>query len=549
MIKQVRMHKVFVVHESSLIRSKLLSLLDDMAAVEFAGEAGNALAAIQNMSIVRPDLVLLDIGDRGKSGFEILDYVCRHLPACKIITLARTSPTAPGIPLPNLESGPAPDSGQYKRRMDWAIDPTSQSRIRASIQRALAADMAAAGVAQPATASDGEIRQVLDHVEYLSASADDTLSGHGNPFERRRTELGRLESATRFQVYIEQLPGVPYIAALDRNAGLLYAGSRIKSMLGLTSRQLCSDPAARSRHWHPADQDRIRAAIAQALASNSAFSIDYRVITQTGEIRWLHDQACVITSAAGDPMFMQGVMLDITERRQAQDEIEQSHHELRRMIASLDMLRQEEQKRLAQEMHDDLGQLLAAMKMDLSRLQQRLPENDPRLLQQLGGLHELVDSMVTSVRRIIADLPPKILEELGWFEALAFLASNFEKRYGIPCRLDLPDPRPTLDQRAAAPLYRMTQEALNNAVRHAHPSVIDVQVSCAGEWLEVCVCDDGCGISEEQMNKPGSFGLIGMRERAAALGGEVRITRRDGGGTEVRFRIPAVPADRQGLQA
>jgi signal transduction histidine kinase len=235
------------------------------------------------------------------------------------------------------------------------------------------------------------------------------------------------------------------------------------------------------------------------------------------------------------------IMLDITERKAAQTELERSHRDLQKLIAALETLREDEQKRLAQEMHDDLGQLLAAMKMDLANLQQRLPQGDAQLLQQLGGIQELVDAMVASVRRIIADLPPKILEDMGLFPALALLTANFEKRHHILCRLDVPKPEPEVDARIAAPVYRIVQESLNNIAKHAGATQVDVRINFYDNHLVMCVIDDGRGMGMDSLQKPGSFGLIGMRERVTALDGDLTIES-SGEGTEVQIVIPLSPA-------
>jgi two-component system sensor histidine kinase UhpB len=246
----------------------------------------------------------------------------------------------------------------------------------------------------------------------------------------------------------------------------------------------------------------------------------------------------MINDANGIPLFLQGAVLDITEPKKAQTELKHSNRDLQKIITLLDMHREEEQKRLAQEMHDDLGQLLAAMKMDLSMLQQRLPQGDPRLLQQLNNINELVDAMVTSVRRIIADLPPKALDDFGLFSALKLLLSNFQKRHQIVSILKAPEPEPLLRPDIAMPIYRMVQEALNNVAKHAHATWVEVQFDCHDRRLVLQVTDNGMGTSTEKLQKQGSFGLIGMRERVAALSGEMKIQSADGAGTTIQITVP-----------
>ena len=235
---------------------------------------------------------------------------------------------------------------------------------------------------------------------------------------------------------------------------------------------------------------------------------------------------------------MQGVILDISEYKQAQQQLEQSHNQLQKLIGALDALREKEQKRLAQEMHDDLGQLLAAMKIDLSRLQQRLPPDQPQLSEQLGNLNELVDAMVSSVRRIIADLPPKIMEDSGLVSALSLLTSSFEKRHGITVRLELRQQEHELTEHVMTPIYRIVQEGLNNVAKHADATLVDVVVTCSGQYLKLGISDNGKGMSANAVHKNGSFGLISMRERVSALGGEMEHDSILGSGTSIRIVIP-----------
>jgi two-component system sensor kinase len=232
----------------------------------------------------------------------------------------------------------------------------------------------------------------------------------------------------------------------------------------------------------------------------------------------------------------------VAERMQAQAELERSHAELRELVAALDSMRVEEQQRLAHEMHDDFGQSLAAMKMDISSLRKQLPRDDPRLARHLESIDELVDTMVGSVRRIVAGLPPEAIEEAGLFSALASLTAAFEKRHGIVCRLHLSKPEPALDAKVAAAIYRMIQESLNNVARHAAARHVEARVECAGGDIRLCVRDDGCGIMPDKMRKPGAFGLIGMRQRANALCGEMHVES-NGAGTAISITIPLRPTD------
>jgi signal transduction histidine kinase len=146
--------------------------------------------------------------------------------------------------------------------------------------------------------------------------------------------------------------------------------------------------------------------------------------------------------------------------------------------------------------------------------------------------------MVTSVRRIIADLPPKVLEDVGLYSALEFMVTNFEKRHRIACELRLSDSEPILETRVATAIYRMVQETLNNVAKHADASYVEAQVISSTTDIKLSVKDNGRGMAPDKLQKPGSFGLIGMRQRVTALGGKMKIDSSEGAGTAIMITIP-----------
>lgn len=291
-----------------------------------------------------------------------------------------------------------------------------------------------------------------------------------------------------------------------------------------------------ARYVHPEDRSFVTEIYRKAIAGNSV-DCEYRIIVPGGEVRYVHDFLECVSSDSAKKVFL-GQMHDVTERRRMQQELDQTRAELRRSLAALESLRGKEQKRVAQEMHDDLGQLLAAMKIDLDDLGQSLPSNDTKLQRRLLALKELVGTMIVSVRRIVADLPPKGLEDLGLFEALTLMKQSFESRHRIPCLLKLPQEQPSLDRGIASAIYRTVQESLSNIVKHANATLVSVELTADEHHITVCVIDNGKGLSPDASQKTDSFGLIGMRERSIALDGEMKLESGEGRGTVVRVRLP-----------
>ncbi|WP_175726116.1 PAS domain-containing sensor histidine kinase [Burkholderia ambifaria] len=224
------------------------------------------------------------------------------------------------------------------------------------------------------------------------------------------------------------------------------------------------------------------------------------------------------------------VMLrDITERQRAENALKQSREELRELSANLQNVREEEKTRIARELHDDLGQQLTALKMDLSVIEQQLrapgraqPNDD--VLSHLQGMRRLIDATVASVRRIAADLRPVMLDDLGLVPAIEWLANDFTNRYGIDVERHIETGGLTFTSAGATTLFRIVQEALTNVARHADATRVALRLDIEEGFCVLRVADNGRGAAPGgSAHEDKSFGLIGIRERAHMLGGNVTI--------------------------
>jgi PAS domain S-box-containing protein len=231
------------------------------------------------------------------------------------------------------------------------------------------------------------------------------------------------------------------------------------------------------------------------------------------------------------------IMRDVSERQRVQDKLTRSHDQLRQLSAALQTIREEERTHIARELHDDLGQMLASLRMDLTLLQQsgRCPEDGLRLIQ---GMEQNLLTAITSLRRIATNLRPRALDEGGLYFALQGLREDFVERYGIPCTLLADEAELRLDDAASTAIFRIVQEALTNIARHAEASSVTMNLFRLNGDLLVTIRDDGRGIRPEDMEKAESLGLIGMRERVWAMNGDISIGADEQPGTRIDIVLP-----------
>jgi PAS domain S-box-containing protein len=251
-------------------------------------------------------------------------------------------------------------------------------------------------------------------------------------------------------------------------------------------------------------------------------------------------EASISQVSEGGRGYFTVILRDVTIRVRAQEEVKRQQEELRALSAQVLEAREEEKTLIARELHDELGQLLTALKMDVSWLRERLREAPHEAGGKVQAMNALIDNMVASVRRISADLRPLMLDDLGLADAAAWLVEDFAQRSGVNCDLRKP-PDGSLEgiERATAnTVYRALQESLTNIARHAGARNAWVVLAVQNDWILAEIEDDGRGIAPENLAGRRSLGLKGMRERVHYLGGMLEITRAPRGGTRVRLRVP-----------
>jgi signal transduction histidine kinase len=235
-----------------------------------------------------------------------------------------------------------------------------------------------------------------------------------------------------------------------------------------------------------------------------------------------------------------GIQRDVTDRHLATEQIRASSDQLRALASRLQKVREEERTVIAREIHDELGQALTGLRLDVSWMKRRLP-HDHEAVAQCASIVQRIDHTLNAVRRIATELRPSVLDQLGLAAALEWQGHEFATRTGIIVDIDLcADDIPVPDDLGSS-AFRILQESLTNIARHASATRVTIRLRLSPKRLKLVVADDGVGIAPDRLDGTGSLGLVGMRERALACGGTLDIARGERGGTTITLRVPLLP--------
>lgn len=325
---------------------------------------------------------------------------------------------------------------------------------------------------------------------------------------------------------------------IDNNT--VHLSKRWKEMLGYTEDEIGNSLEECELRYHPDDKTNALAKLSAYLDGEiPSYNLELRVRCKNGQYMWILDRGMIVSrSESGKPLRMIGTYTDITERKRIEQELRHTQQELRGLSKASNEALEIERRRTARDLHDELGQLLVVLKMHLESLRAALPPGEPKLDQIALDMNTLLDMTITATRRIASDLRPPILDDVGLAAGLEWLGDSFSKQSGIAINLVFDNKVSEVPEPIASALYRITQESLTNVSKHAQATTAEVLLEREGDWVKLTIRDNGLGIEAGQQNKPGSFGLLGIRERVVLLSGEVSISGIQGRGTEVCARIP-----------
>jgi hypothetical protein len=376
----------------------------------------------------------------------------------------------------------------------------------------------------PIKAPGGEVRAVVGIVRDVSARvrAQEALA-------EREAYLRAMLDNFPFLVWLKDVNG-RFLAVNDtfaHSCGRAHAAD----IVGLTD----FDVWPRDLAQRYVDDDR------SVIATRKQKDVEEPIFIQ-GASLWFETFKTPILDKLGNVLGTTGFSRDITERQRLGEQLRAQREQLRALAAHVESVREEERVRIAREIHDELGQALTCMSMDLAFLDKQLPKDNAQASARVSAL-----VTVKTVRRISSELRPSILDDLGLGAAMEWLAHDFATRTGIECAVSVPSTVMLTAERGTV-VFRMCQEALTNVARHAGATHVSIDLMIDEDaCLTLEVRDNGRGITEEEIHRPDSLGLLGMRERAALLGGVVEVKGTPGQGTSVTVRVPlqGTPGDKR----
>lgn len=367
---------------------------------------------------------------------------------------------------------------------------------------------------------------------YLCSCYDNTA--------RRAMASALKESEARYQGMTSNVPGMVFELLRDRESRLSfsYVSEGAAALTGIAEAALSADSAAFFDLVAAAERPHLEATLEASAAQWSNWNWSGRIqpLHEPTE-KWISIRARP-RQADSDGVLWDGVMIDDTQSRLAQVELERSREELRELSRHLQTVREEEKQRIAREVHDELGSTLSVLKMDLEAMDGQLPAGLKAARAKRSAMEQLVDMAVATTRKIVTDLRPSILDDLGLAAALRWQTGEYQKHTKAVLHFDMPDPDIAIDRERGLALFRIFQETITNVVRHAKAENIWILLAQTDRAYMLTVRDDGTGISDDDLRKPASHGIRGMRERAQHFGGNMSVSS-TAEGTTVVVTIPA----------
>ena len=380
---------------------------------------------------------------------------------------------------------------------------------------------------------EGEKRDVLARTTRIDLQGEAVLLSMVRDItERRRAQRLLEESEKRLAKMIEGSPEAITIASIEDGTFML-VNPAAQRLSGYTVEEMMGKSAIGLGFW-PDPEERKRL-VADVQRQETVHAREIRLRRKDGRVRDVLCSAALIDFEGGKFMMFQGI--DITERKNAEEDLRQHQELLRELSAHHETVREEERAHIAREIHDEMGQALTALKMDMSVIGLESARSAPKTAKEIQGLKGRVDDIIQLVRDVAAALRPSALD-LGILSGIEWLVDEFQKRSGIRCEVKVEDGEIRLKEDRSIVLFRILQESLTNISRHANATSVEIRLRSNATHVRLDVKDNGRGFDVETTRKKKTFGLLGIRERVIMLHGTLSISSVPGEGTQVSVSIP-----------
>jgi PAS domain S-box-containing protein len=388
--------------------------------------------------------------------------------------------------------------------------------------------------------ADGRVKILEERWQVIFDQQDRPLRAVGtcqDITDRKIADAALRESEERFRIIFEQAGiGIAMVGVTDGR--ILKCNRALAEMLGWSRDELCQLTVEAVSL--PGDYVEDRRQWSRVVAREiPRYQMEKCYRHKDGHLVWGLLTSTVVRDAGGVPQFVIGMVEAIADRKRAEAERWASAQQLHALVVRLNTVREEEAKRIARELHDDLGQQLTALNMEISHLQCRWAAAVPSLAAELVGMRHSVDHMILAVQKIAGELRLGQLDLLGLPAAIQTELTGFQNRSGLQCTIVRLDETADLGEAEATAIFRIMQEALTNIARHAGADRVELSLRAEGDHVRLEISDNGRGITAAQLADRQAFGLLGMRERAEALGGTLSILGRPGQGTVILVELPA----------
>lgn len=417
----------------------------------------------------------------------------------------------------------------------------------------------------PFIAVSGEINEE-DAVSLLKSGAQDfvnknNLSRLAPAIERELHEAAIRRGKRAAEISLSRSEERFQLAMQGTNDGLwdwdlvndsMYYSPKWLEMLGLKASDVKATADTAREHLHPDDLERIDNEVDQFIKSNETrYETEFRLRHSSGYyINILFRALAVRRNGIAERIV--GTSVNISDMKRKEEELKESRQQLRALASHLLNVREEEKANIAREIHDELGASLTALNMDIRWLDKKIPESEQKAKEKIDSMGELVSRSVDQCGRIVSELRPTLIDDLGLMAAIDWQANEFSKRYDIPCQISSNVEDLKLNEKQSIAAFRIMQEALTNIARHAEAKSVEVIVLTKKDRFYLQIADDGAGMltnkdsgnNDWMWNKANSasvkesFGIRGMRERALSIGGTLNLESEPGLGTRVILSVP-----------